>query len=157
MADAEIIPLGTRGRPGRGSGRDNPSSSSRALAGRGPRPAPQDPPRPARDEAAESSRPPVEETVDEPLLDAEESVTPAAPARAGEDRPSGLPLAEVVEAVTRAAHVVFGDDAERRLAELLALLRRRVTGDYTVDEYGLDPDVAERLLIETVRPLAFGF
>jgi 1-acyl-sn-glycerol-3-phosphate acyltransferase len=69
-------------------------------------------------------------------------------------RRAGLPLDEVVAAATRAAHVVFGDDAERRLAELLALLRRRVTGDYTVDEYGLDPDVAERLLIETVRPLA---
>src|SRR5690349_13831949 len=31
MPDAEIIPLGTRGRPGRGSGRDKPSSSSRDL------------------------------------------------------------------------------------------------------------------------------
>ena len=31
MADAEIIPLGTRGRPGRGTGRDKPSSSSRGA------------------------------------------------------------------------------------------------------------------------------
>ena len=31
MPDAEIIPLGTRGRPGRGTGRDKPSSSSRDL------------------------------------------------------------------------------------------------------------------------------
>ena len=39
VADAEIIPLGTRGRPGRGTGRDKPSASSRNLAGNGRRPA----------------------------------------------------------------------------------------------------------------------
>ena len=33
MADAEIIPLGTRGRPGRGVGKDKPSANSRSLAG----------------------------------------------------------------------------------------------------------------------------
>src|ERR1700712_5118985 len=32
MGDAEIIPLGTRGRPGRGTGTSTPSSSSRNLA-----------------------------------------------------------------------------------------------------------------------------
>ena len=172
MADAEIIPLGTRGRPGRGTGRNNPSSSSRSLAGRVPRPAQEDTPAydeaelvpaapledapaPAGPDDAAADIAPEEADVDEVLLTAaEETVTPAAPARVGEDRPSGLPLHELVEAVTRAAQVVFGDDAERRLAELLAVLRRRVTGDYTVDDYGLDPDIAERLLIETVRPLA---
>jgi 1-acyl-sn-glycerol-3-phosphate acyltransferase len=170
MADAEIIPLGTRGRPGRGTGRDNPSSSSRSLAGRVPRPAQQEDPT-AYDEAElapavpiegapapagpEDAAAPDETDIDDIALPAaEETVTPAAPARVEEDRLAGLPLDELVEAVTRAAHVVFGDDAERRLAELLAVLRRRVTGDYTVDEYGLDPDIAERLLIETVRPLA---
>ena len=33
MADAEVIPLGTRGRPGRGSGSSKPSSAARSLAG----------------------------------------------------------------------------------------------------------------------------
>jgi len=33
VADAEIIPLGTRGRPGRGSGSAKPSASARNLAG----------------------------------------------------------------------------------------------------------------------------
>jgi 1-acyl-sn-glycerol-3-phosphate acyltransferase len=170
MADAEIIPLGTRGRPGRGTGRDNPSSSSRSLAGRAPRPAQQER-APEPDEAELAPTVPVEDVpepaapddaaasdegdiAEAPLAAAEEAVTPAAPAARADDRTSGIPLHEVVDALTRAAHVVFGDDAERRLAELLALLRRRVTGDYTVDDYGLDPDIAERLLIETVRPLA---
>ena len=33
MADAEIIPIGTRGRPGRGVGQAKPSSAARSLAG----------------------------------------------------------------------------------------------------------------------------
>ena len=32
MADAEVIPLGNRGRPGRGSGSSKPSSAARDLA-----------------------------------------------------------------------------------------------------------------------------
>ena len=37
MGDAEIIPIGTRGRPGRGTGKDKPSSAARDLAPRTPR------------------------------------------------------------------------------------------------------------------------
>jgi hypothetical protein len=33
MPDAEVIPLGTRGRPGRGTGSAKPSSAARGLAG----------------------------------------------------------------------------------------------------------------------------
>ena len=33
MPDAEVIPLGTRGRPGRGTGSSKPSSAARSLAG----------------------------------------------------------------------------------------------------------------------------
>ena len=33
MPDAEVIPLGTRGKPGRGSGNSKPSSAARSLAG----------------------------------------------------------------------------------------------------------------------------
>ena len=32
MPDAEIIPLGTRGKPGRGTGSAKPSSAARSLA-----------------------------------------------------------------------------------------------------------------------------
>ena len=32
MGDAEIIPIGTRGRPGRGQGSGKPSAASRSLA-----------------------------------------------------------------------------------------------------------------------------
>ena len=32
MPDAEVIPLGTRGKPGRGTGSSKPSSAARTLA-----------------------------------------------------------------------------------------------------------------------------
>ena len=41
-----------------------------------------------------------------------------------------------------------------QLAEFLAFLRRRLTGDYDVDQYGFDPEITERLLLAAVRPLA---
>ena len=53
-----------------------------------------------------------------------------------------------------AAVEVFGEDWERRLAEMLAFLRRRLTGDYEVDEYGFDAEVTERFLLAAVRPIA---
>lgn len=43
---------------------------------------------------------------------------------------------------------------ERRLAELLAFLRHRVTGDYEVDEFGFDVELTEQFLLRALRPLA---
>ncbi len=53
MGDAEIIPIGTRGKPGRGTGDEKPSSNSRSLAAkapaqRAPRPNAPDAPKPTR-------------------------------------------------------------------------------------------------------------
>lgn len=39
------------------------------------------------------------------------------------------------------------------LAELLAFLRRRITGDYEVDEFGYDAELTDRVLLELLRPL----
>jgi 1-acyl-sn-glycerol-3-phosphate acyltransferase len=78
-----------------------------------------------------------------------ESLTAGSPAAT-----SDLPFAELLAAATRAAQVVFGEDADQKLAQLLAFLRRRVTGDYEVDEYGMDAELTERFLLEMVRPLA---
>ncbi|SHE49245.1 lysophospholipid acyltransferase family protein [Streptoalloteichus hindustanus] len=46
-----------------------------------------------------------------------------------------------------------GSELERRLAEALAFLRRRLTGDYEVDEFGFDPDLTESVLLPPLRPL----
>ncbi|GIH46212.1 1-acyl-sn-glycerol-3-phosphate acyltransferase [Microbispora rosea] len=46
-----------------------------------------------------------------------------------------------------------GSAADDRLAELFAFLRRRITGDYEVDEFGFDPELNEKVLLEALRPL----
>ncbi|WP_307844195.1 lysophospholipid acyltransferase family protein [Actinospica acidithermotolerans] len=42
---------------------------------------------------------------------------------------------------------------ERRAARGLAFLRRRITGEYEVDEFGFDPDLTENVLLNVIRPL----
>jgi 1-acyl-sn-glycerol-3-phosphate acyltransferase len=49
---------------------------------------------------------------------------------------------------------VFGEAWEPRLAEFLAFVRRRVTGNYAVDEFGFDREVTERLVYAALRPVA---
>ena len=44
-------------------------------------------------------------------------------------------------------------DWERKLAGGLAFLRRRITGDYPVDDFGFDPDLTEHVLLPPLRPL----
>jgi 1-acyl-sn-glycerol-3-phosphate acyltransferase len=42
---------------------------------------------------------------------------------------------------------------ERNVAGGLAFLRRRLAGDYPIDEFGFDPDLADHLLLPAFRPL----
>jgi 1-acyl-sn-glycerol-3-phosphate acyltransferase len=41
------------------------------------------------------------------------------------------------------------------LAELLAFVRRRITGDYEVDEFGYDAELTDKVLLELIRPLYY--
>ena len=144
MGDAEIIPIGTRGRPGRGTG-TAPSAAARGLAGKPAaktaktaktaKPAAEKSPEQAPEQAPapEAARPPV--TTEVPAAD-------------------GIPAAEWLSAVQSAATEVFGDDWEVQLARFLAFLRRRLTGDYVVDEYGFDREVTERFFMAALRPIA---
>jgi 1-acyl-sn-glycerol-3-phosphate acyltransferase len=42
---------------------------------------------------------------------------------------------------------------ERKVSGALAFLRRRITGDYPVDEFGFDADLTDHLLLPMMRPL----
>ncbi len=44
-------------------------------------------------------------------------------------------------------------DWERRVAAALAFVRRRLTGDVEVDEFGFDPELTEHVLLAALRPL----
>ncbi len=41
----------------------------------------------------------------------------------------------------------------RELADVLAFVRRRMDGDYLVDEFGFDPDLTDHVLLPLLRPL----
>jgi 1-acyl-sn-glycerol-3-phosphate acyltransferase len=125
MGDADVIPLGTRGRA-RVTGPDGPAG-------------PDTPPGP-----------------DDPSSHSPSSHSPGSHSP-GSDRPdpepAGIPVADWLQALTSAAVEVFGERWEQRTAELLALLRRRLTGDYEVDEFGFDREVTEQLLLAAIRPI----
>ncbi|GAA2231439.1 lysophospholipid acyltransferase family protein [Kitasatospora cystarginea] len=53
-----------------------------------------------------------------------------------------------------AAARVLGKGWEQRAAGGLAFLRRRVTGDYEVDEFGFDRELTEEVFLSALRPLA---
>ncbi len=67
-----------------------------------------------------------------------------------------------VHALRQAAEPELGEELaiavgapqwDERLADTLAFLRRRLDGDYTVDEYGFDADVTEHVALPLLRPL----
>ncbi len=182
MADAEIIPLGTRGRPGRGSGSAKPSTSARNLAGTAKKATPEKPAaakRPGRKQTPPPADPPP--TVPQPRSEAKpphenpfgeatsaplDAAGPEAGPRSEQPRETsstttqdrapgaGIPVTDWMNAFTVASKEIFGDQWEPRLAEFLAFLRRRITGDYTIDEYGFDAEVTERFFYAAIRPIA---
>ncbi len=188
MGDAEIIPIGTRGKPGRGTGDAKPSSHSRSLAkpsssrraGKGPDgssdQAPEEPsgqaPDGAPDQAAGSAAARAGAARSGPGPGPDEVPVPeqspqppgGSVVSAGSGRPPvttdhrhpvpGIPPLEWLAGLTSASKELFGANWEPRLAEFLAFLRRRLTGDYSVDDYGFDTEVTERFLLAALRPVA---
>jgi len=154
MPDAEVIPLGTRGRPGRGSGSSKPSSAARGLAGTSAvrKPTTKRTPSPAS-ERHEDEATPVPAGGDAAPVAPEPTAEPRATTTDAAAR-DGIPVSDWLAAFSAAALEVFGDRWEARLAEFLAFLRRRVTGDYVVDEYGFDAEVTERFFLAALRPIA---
>ena len=161
MGDADIIPIGTRGKPGRGTGADKPSAAARNLAGdRGARATTarqktpqQQAPDESREETGAAPSPfPAQETGD---AQPSAPVPGRPPATARERGPlAGIPVGDWLAAFQFAAKELFGDQWEPQLAKFLAFLRRRVTGDYVVDEYGFDPEVTQRFVMTALRPIA---
>jgi 1-acyl-sn-glycerol-3-phosphate acyltransferase len=135
MADAKVIPFDEDGRGRRGA------KASRARNGR-PRPDATGKlaPLPRPEEETPGERTPMDEA-------------------AGEEEPgSGTPpepgLADAfAEALATAADRLLGNGWDRRVAHGLAFLRRRLTGDYEVDEFGYDPDLSDQVLMSILRPL----
>jgi 1-acyl-sn-glycerol-3-phosphate acyltransferase len=145
--DAVVIPIGTGGRPGRGTGSARPSSAARNLAPAAKKPTPR---KPVARKAA--SRPVASEPAAAPTQAAPSAEAPRA--RTTTQPRTGIPVGDWLSAAQGAAREVFGDDWERRLAELMAFMRRRLEGDYEVDDYGFDRELTERFFMAALRPVA---
>jgi 1-acyl-sn-glycerol-3-phosphate acyltransferase len=157
VADADVIPIGSGGRPGRGSGRrTTPSSAARALAG----------PDAARKKAkkgpiAQGKKPGAARQLLEAELAAEETRVEGIGAEGLGTEGLGLGDTGSAEsqggqfaAFERMVRDTLGVDGERKVAEFLAFLRRRLSGDYEVDEFGYDEDLTDQVLLPFLRPLA---
>ncbi len=55
--------------------------------------------------------------------------------------------------MTPASERAVPDELWDRLAAAIAFVRRRLDGDYEVDEFGYDPELTGKVLLEAVRPL----
>jgi 1-acyl-sn-glycerol-3-phosphate acyltransferase len=75
-----------------------------------------------------------------------ERTEPAAPARPN-------PIEEILTLLGQAAKALLGEEANDRLAEGLAFLRRRLTGEYEVDLFGFDKEFTETVLLPLLRLL----
>ncbi|MCU1693052.1 MAG: phospholipid/glycerol acyltransferase [Frankiales bacterium] len=69
------------------------------------------------------------------------------------DRPRVAPATPPQPADVAPEGVAEASDGEQALAAALAFLRRRLTGDYEVDDFGFDADLTEHLLAPPLRPL----
>ena len=76
-----------------------------------------------------------------------------APARAASGMEDLVKIAIATLGGAAAASGLFGDDIERQVAATLAFLRRRLTGDYAVDEFGFDENFTECFYLPLLRPL----
>jgi 1-acyl-sn-glycerol-3-phosphate acyltransferase len=147
--DAKVIPIGTGGRPGRGSGSARPSSAARNLAPAAKKPAAKKTAKPRK----AATKPAVEAAADA-AAEVPREDRPATDGPTTADPRTGIPVGDWLSALQAAALEVFGDDWERRLAELMAFARRRLEGDYEVDDYGFDRELTERFFMSALRPIA---
>jgi 1-acyl-sn-glycerol-3-phosphate acyltransferase len=81
------------------------------------------------------------------------SADPGVPARASSGVEDLVTVAIEILRGAAEASGVLGDDVERQIADVLAFVRRRLTGDYTVDEFGFDEDFTEHIYLPLLRPL----
>jgi 1-acyl-sn-glycerol-3-phosphate acyltransferase len=163
--DAVVIPIGTGGRPGRGSGSARPSSAARNLAPSARKAAATQPAAPSAGKkkarsgtarATGSAHPTTSsDSAGEEVVPPPSDGGPTTAEDVELSSPTtGIPVGDWLAAAQDAAQEIFGADWERRLAELMAFVRRRLEGDYEVDDYGFDRELTERFFMTALRPIA---
>ncbi|MFE0421238.1 lysophospholipid acyltransferase family protein [Streptomyces sp. NPDC058953] len=151
MADAKVIPFDddrARGSAPRAGRRRASGAGSGAPGGTGGRRRGE--PLAARDTEAPGDVPVARDGAKVRAVNVPEQT----PSGAGETPEDGGPRAG---APVEGAGAGVGAGWERRLAGGLAFLRRRVTGDYEVDEFGYDRELTDQVLMSLLRPLYDGY
>jgi 1-acyl-sn-glycerol-3-phosphate acyltransferase len=78
--------------------------------------------------------------------------------RAGAETPPAEVFDELSAAIEPDGETVppgvrLEEEWERKLAGVLAFLRRRLTGEIEIDEFGFDPELTDKVLLAMMRPL----
>ncbi len=156
MADAKVIPLrkpsaspsasSPAPSPTAGAGADHSALAAARAAG--------EPDGPDGPDAPEAGGEAVDAEADGGTADAGAQETGSRETSA-EPVPDELPtaLAALSYALGGAADRLLGGRWDRKVAGGLAFLRRRLTGDYEVDDFGYDEDLTQHVLMSLVRPL----
>jgi 1-acyl-sn-glycerol-3-phosphate acyltransferase len=168
MADAKVIPFDEDSRTRRGGGAGRPPRG-RAAAGvrkkQGAAAGAGGTEQGAAAGPAQQPQLPLAAVPDDPGA---ASADPAAgiPAQARGVRPEDGPRPETAEAARSGsvgdalggiADRLLGGPWERKVASGLSFLRRRVTGEYEVDEFGYDAELTDQVLMSVLRPLFDGY
>ncbi|MGW2353714.1 1-acyl-sn-glycerol-3-phosphate acyltransferase [Actinacidiphila glaucinigra] len=166
MADAKVIPFDEDSRTRRGAPRSRGRAAARGKAGGDTGNAvaalPVDERTARAADGADAVQGAVTASADTPGTGGADGASEAAqtapqgaegrPGTTSGGAPGGLggPLAA---ALGSAADRLLGAPWERRVAHGLAFLRRRITGDYEVDDFGYDEELTEQVLMSLLRPL----
>ncbi|MDF3293111.1 lysophospholipid acyltransferase family protein [Streptomyces silvisoli] len=164
MADAKVIPFDEDTRARRGARASDPAGERGGSGeGGGGRRAARSPGSrrkgkpglaavaPEGDEVRRGKRPVVVEAAEQEPR--EVPVPEDADARSGAAGELPAPLGALTDALGGAADRLLGGRWDRRVAGGLAFLRRRITGDYEVDEFGYDEELTDQVLMSLLRPL----
>ncbi|WNI17130.1 lysophospholipid acyltransferase family protein [Actinacidiphila sp. ITFR-21] len=144
MADAKVIPFGEDSRARRGGSRSR--TGGRGRTGPGGDPASSRPAAPAHGQPPLT---PVPEAAEVPEIPARAAGDREPPARDGVPEPAAGPAHALGDVADR----LLGGPWERKVASGLAFLRRRVTGEYEVDEFGYDAELTDQVLMSLLRPM----
>ncbi|MFC4033145.1 lysophospholipid acyltransferase family protein [Streptomyces polygonati] len=148
MADAKVIPFDEDSRARRGGG----GGRSRARSRKGPAAGPA--------ASAAQPQPPLTPVPEVPEIPAQ-----AAGDGRPRDRKAQVPQVDpdpdpapptapgIADTLSGVADRLLGGPWERKVASGLAFLRRRVTGEYEVDEFGYDAELTDQVLMSLLRPM----
>ncbi|MDX2706249.1 lysophospholipid acyltransferase family protein [Streptomyces sp. PA03-6a] len=158
MADAKVIPFDEDTRTRRGAPRSRGRAAARGKAGGDTGNAVAALPVEERAVRVAAEPDAVQDAVtasaDTPGTDGAGEASEGAQAAAeGAERHPGTPGGPLVAALGSAADRLLGGPWERRVAHGLAFLRRRITGDYEVDDFGYDEELTDQVLMSLLRPL----